>query len=98
MTSGGYTLGDGFRLVATFTVNDVATDPTTITFKLKDPDDIVTTYVYGVGADVVRTGVGVYYLDVTVSKAQTWYWRVVGTGAVIAAAEGSFAGIVSQFP
>lgn len=92
-----YVIGDGFRLKATFTVDDVVTDPTTVTFKLKDPDGLITTYVYGVNAEVVKVSTGIYYIDVTVSKALTWFYRIVGTGAVIAATEGTFVGLQSQF-
>jgi hypothetical protein len=93
----GYQLGDGFRLEARFTVDGVLADPTTVVFQLKDPDDIITTYTYGVDAEVINPAVGVYYLDVIVSKPLTWWYRVVGTGVVIAAVESSFAGLQSEF-
>lgn len=92
-----YTLGDGFRLQATFTVNGVNTDPSTVVFSLKDPDDIITSYTFGVNAQVVKSAVGVYYMDVTVSKPLTWWYRIVGTGACIAAVESSFFGNQSKF-
>ena len=97
MTDNSYAIGDGFRLQASFTVSDVLTDPTTVTFQLKDPNDVITTYVYGTDAEVVKSAVGVYYMDVTVSAAVTWHYRIVGTGACIAAVESTFAGIRSQF-
>lgn len=92
-----YPIGDGFRLVARFTVDGILTDPTTITFQLKTPGDIITTYVYGVDSEVVKTAVGVYYIDVTVTAPLSWWYRVVSAGAVIAAQEGTFVGIQSQF-
>lgn len=97
MTTTSYPIGDGFRLQGTFTVDDVLTDPSTIVFQLKDPDDIITTFTYGTDAEVVRDSLGVYHMDVTVTKPLTWYYRIVGTGAVIAAVEGAFAGAQSKF-
>lgn len=92
-----YALGGGFRLKGTFTVDDVLTDPTTVTFQLKDPDGIITTFVYGTDPEVVKVSTGIYYMDVTVSKPLTWFYRIVGTGAVIDAVEGTFSGNQSQF-
>ena len=82
-----YFIGDGFRLVGTFTVGGVATDPTTVVFQLRDPDEIIITYTYGVDAEVVKDSTGVYHLDVVVSKPLTWWYRIVGTGTCIAALE-----------
>lgn len=93
-----YPVGDGFRLVGTFTVNDVNTDPTTVVFSLLDPDLIQTDYTYGVDAEVVKSAVGVYYMDVTVTKSHTWYYKIVGTGACIAATPDTpFKGEVTKF-
>lgn len=93
-----YPIGDGFRLVGTFTVDDINTDPTTVVFSLLDPDDIQTDYTYGVDPEVVKDAVGIYHLDVTVSKPHTWYYKIVGTGACIAATPDTpFKGEVTRF-
>jgi hypothetical protein len=97
MATNNYPIGDGFRLEARFKVDGVLTDPSTVTFQLKDPDDIITTYVYGTDAELVKTGVGIYYMDITVTKPLKWWYRIVGTGTVIAAMEHPFVGIQSQF-
>lgn len=93
----GYFIGDGFRLEARFTVDGVLTDPTTVTFQFLSPSDVITTYVYGTDPEVVKSAVGVYYVDVTVSEELTWWYRIVATGAVIAAVESSYVGSASKF-
>ncbi len=82
-----YDIGDRARLTATVTTSGgVAADPTEVTFKVQDPSGNETTYLYSNGA-VTRTSAGVYYVEVTLDEAGTWYYRANGTGAVIAADE-----------
>ena len=79
-----YDIGDGIRLTANFTLNDVATNPTTVVVKLTDPSGNSGT------SSPTNTGTGAYYEDVIVDEAGKWYYRWTGTGAVVAASEGHF--------
>lgn len=92
-----YTLGTQVRLSATFTVSGTATDPTAVTFKIREPDATVTTYVYGTDAELVKSSTGVYYVDYTTAAEGIHAWRMVGTGTVIAAEEQQFTVRDSRF-
>jgi len=93
-----YDVGDAVRITNTFTnLAGTATDPTTITVKVKTPANIETTYVYLTDAAVVRTSTGVYYIDVSLTEAGVWAYRFVGTGTVKAAKEGTFIVDYSHF-
>lgn len=98
MTANIFDYGDQIKVSAnTFkNASDVATDPTTVTFKYKKPDGTMTTLVYLTDAAVVRTGAGAYYVLLTLNMKGTWYVRWEGTGAVIAADEDNFR-VVSNF-
>lgn len=76
-----YDVGDVVRVTTTFTRLGVATDPTTVTFRVKAPAGTLTDYVYLTDAAVVRDSLGVYHLDLPVTAAGTWYVRSIGTGA-----------------
>lgn len=89
MATNTYDIGDMVKLQSTFTVSDVATDPTTITFTLREPNNTVTTYVYGTDSQLVKSGTGIYYVNWTVRMSGKHRWRMVGTGACVAAAEGT---------
>lgn len=80
-----FDIGDVVRVRATFTQDDVAIDPTTVTLVVLEADGTTsTTYTYA-GSTVTRSSVGVYYVDVTVGSSDqgTWYtrWTTTGTGA-----------------
>ena len=85
-----YTVGTLVRLQATFTVSGTVTDPTAVTFKLRDPIGTVTTYVYGTDAQLVKSATGVYYVDYTTAAEGLHAWRMTGTGTVVAAEEQQF--------
>lgn len=90
MTS--YFKGQGVRCYGSFAAEDgtTLTDPTTITFKVKNPAGSTTTYVYGTDAQLVKIGTGRYRVDVTANAAGLWTYRFEGTGAVVAADEQTF--------
>lgn len=90
MTINLYKKGQKVRCTVTFTVNDVATDPTTVIFKVRDPGGDVTTYTYGTDAQVVRTGTGVFYCDVIANEIGEWNFRFEGSGACTAVEEQAF--------
>lgn len=86
-----YVMGQRLRLEARFTVNKILTDPTDIFFYVFAPTDLVTTiFQYGVDAELVRAGVGEYYVDIDLDEKGTWEWRYASTGAVVAAGQGKF--------
>lgn len=80
--------GDLVRCSAAFTDSSGnALDPTTVTFKSKDPSGNVTTYVYGTDAELVKDSVGNYHVDVDGDEAGSWWFRFESTGTGQAAAE-----------
>lgn len=82
-----YAVGQQVRLTVTFTVSAAATDPTTVTLKVKDPAGTITTYTYA-GSTITKSGTGVYYKDLALSSSGTWYYGFTGTGTCAAASEG----------
>lgn len=93
-----YDIGDKVRLTATFTnLAGTATDPSTVTFRMKLPGGTTTTYTYGSTAELVKSSTGVYYVDWTFSVAGSHYYRFAGTGTVAAADEGVLTPRRSQF-
>lgn len=99
-----YDIGDAVRLktwsasVLGFTdVNGALADPTTVTLKVRDPNGTETPYVFGSSA-IVKDSVGKYHFDLgPLLTAGRWFYRWIGAGAIVAAAEGSFAVTKSAF-
>lgn len=87
-----FTVGNEVRLSCAFTVNDVATDPTTVTLQVTDPSGNVDTYTYAL-AQLTKSVTGAYYKDVSVDEFGFWKYRWVGTGTCAAAVEGSWWGM-----
>jgi secreted protein with Ig-like and vWFA domain len=85
-----YEIGDLVRIRGLFTIDNKATDPTTVVGKFKDPSGTTTTYTYGTDAELVRDGTGNYYFDIDVDEAGVWNYRMAGEGTAQAAAEGKF--------
>lgn len=88
--AGSYDIGDRVHVTAAFTVSSVATDPTTVVFKYKDPSGTITTLTYGIDPEIVRSAEGNYYVDLDVDEQGDWWYRWAGTGAVVAAQEVKF--------
>lgn len=84
MAISNYIKGTEVRLSASFVIAGVATDPSTVTFRVKDPTNTETTYT---SPDVVKDGVGAYHLDIYLGASGTWWYRVEGTGSCTVAAE-----------
>lgn len=89
--------GDQVRVSVTFTTTNGGTKvtPTTVTLKIKDPDEIVTqfTHPFGVNNDEV----GVYYRDFQVTKSGRYYYRWEGSGGNPSATESYFVVRPSEF-
>jgi len=73
-----------------FSIAGSPADPTAVSLIWRKRGGPPTTWVYGVDAEVVKDGTGVYHADIPVPSAGTFYFRWVGTGAVAAAEENSF--------
>ena len=86
-----YDVGTQVRFQCTFkNLAGTATDPTSITVKIKDPSGNVQTLVYGVDSDVKKGATaGIYYVDRTIDESGIWRHRWAGTGTVEAANEAS---------
>jgi hypothetical protein len=86
-----YIVGTEILLSVAFLNNSgTPLDPTAITLQVKKEGGIATTYVYGVEATLYKGGTGVYYKGYTPSTGGVYYYRWAGTGALVAASEGSF--------
>jgi hypothetical protein len=91
MTINSYMLGSLVRCKGDFDDADGdPQDPGTVTFVVKPPTGSTATYVYGVGAEVIKSGIGRYYVDVSANVAGRWHYRAAGTVTGIAADEHEF--------
>ena len=86
MSMSTYTIGDLVRVSATFTVANVATDPTTVACEVIDPLGVTTT------PAVTKDSTGNYHADVDLTAAYhgVWVYRFSGTGACQAAMQAEF--------
>ena len=91
MTRNEYDVGDSIRLSAVFTQNSIHADPTSVVATHKDPSGNETT------PAVSNPNAGHYFIDVSIDEEGTWWYRFAGTGAVEAAAEGTFNVRATQF-
>jgi hypothetical protein len=90
-----YDIGDKVRIDVTFT-NSAATnvDPTEVTLRYLSRGGTVQTETYNGGlGDVQRGSLGYFYFDVdtTTFNSGKVLYKYTGTGAVVAAVNGSFA-------
>ena len=86
-------IGDKVRLRGVFTDpndSDAKKDPTAIHLRYRDPSGNLTERTFGVDAELVKEATGIYYEDVTLDESGIWSWKMLGTGAVVAAEETSF--------
>jgi hypothetical protein len=79
--------GDTVRLSTTFKVDDVPTDPDTVTLVVQHPDGTQDSFTT---ADFGNPSTGVYTRDVEVDAPGRWMWRWRGTGAAAGVDEGVF--------
>jgi hypothetical protein len=84
-----YDKGDRTRLEVQFRDPDgVATDPTTISVTVKVPGSAPKTYSYNLSpAVVVRSGAGLYHLDIDLLVPGTWRWKWYAGGSLVTAEE-----------
>lgn len=84
---GAFNVGSVARLAITFNVDGVATNPTTVTLTLEQPDGVTSDLT---GPQLDNPTTGSFRRDVLVSQAGQWKFRWVGTGAAAGAEQGSF--------
>jgi hypothetical protein len=93
-----YQLGVPVRLRAAFTnLAGAPVNPGTVTFKVKSPLGITTTYVYLVDAEVVKDSDGNYHVDHKPNRQGVWSYASEGAGVNETAGESSFKVLESQF-
>ncbi len=78
------------RLTGTFKVSSTLTDPSTITFKMKKPNGVITTFIFNTDAELVKDSTGVFYVEQKLDLSGDWYYSFEGTGAVKAFEENRF--------
>jgi len=89
---GEYLVGDQPTIKCTFRDRaEVATDPTTVTFTMKEPDGTKTTYTYGTDTELRNDATGVYQTEWPITKEGAHYFEFRGTGTVAAVQDATFA-------
>jgi|WetSurMetagenome_2_1015567.scaffolds.fasta_scaffold284039_3 hypothetical protein len=87
-----YDVGDLVQSTAAFANNNgVATDPTTVVFKHKDPSGNIASFTYGGTASntaLTKLTTGTYALSWTLDEEGLWCYRWEGSGTIQAAEEG----------
>ena len=66
-------------LTNTFEVDDVPTDPSTITLVITTPAGVATTYTYA-ASEITKVGTGQYRKDIACTEAGVWLYVWIGTG------------------
>jgi hypothetical protein len=69
-------------------INSNPADPSAITIEIQAPDGTQTTYSYATG-QIIRTGVGAYYYDLSVTEAGQYLYLWTATGTIAGAQQGS---------
>lgn len=86
-----FEIGDAVRLQGSFfDIDRVLTDPSTVSFKVRDPAAVVATFVYSNDAEVIKGSTGIYYMDFFVNTVGQHNWRLEGTGSVQVAEQSFF--------
>lgn len=89
--AGNYDINDTVRCRAKFkNSNKVLIDPTSVTFKFKSPDGVITTYVYGVDSQLVRESTGIYYCDIDLLQSGNYIYRFNSSGTLKSGSESRF--------
>lgn len=80
-------VGSSRTLRCRFDIDEVPTDPSTVTLTVMDPFKTQTSYTYA-AATVTHESTGVYSKNVAFPTEGRWRWRWAGLGACVAADEG----------
>lgn len=85
-------LGSLVRVTAEF--RDVETrtllDPDEVNLSILSPSNVLTTYTYNSGDEVIKDDVGIYYSDISAEEDGRYYYRWWSTGIGQAAVEKYF--------
>ena len=93
-----HSLGDEVRVTGTWTnLAGTEIDAAVVLFQVKDPGRNITSYTYGVDAEVVKSDTGVYYVDVDGNKVGRWFVHFYSTGSGKASEESNFDIVKSEF-
>jgi len=87
-----YDISDKIRETVTFkNASSAVADPTAVKCHVKVPSGGVTTHTYAPSTGlIVKSGTGVFYLDITTTGHGEYGVRWDGTGTVVASVEGYF--------
>lgn len=96
MATNSYDVGNAVQCSAIFTSQaGVATDPTTVTLRVLPPSGPTQVFTLALG-QVIKSSTGNFYYNFPTTIPGPHYYRYEGTGALIAAGDGSF--IVTASP
>lgn len=73
-------------------------DPTTVSFRMYEPDKTVTEYVYGVDDEIYKDSTGHYHVEWDITQAGIHWWRFAGAGSIGVAEETKFTVRKSKVP
>ena len=99
MTTSNFISGDTVVFEISFYVSDTLTDPTEVYFKLKNPNEVTTTFQYDPNDPLSRLNkdsIGLYYINIKLSLGGQWWWRWEGVGAADGVSEGRVTVLPSQ--
>ncbi len=81
-------IGTGITSTQEFRDEDgTLTNPTTVTFTLREPDGVKTTYTYPTDPEIVRDSTGIYSFSFVPDQVGSHGFRWLGTGTVPLATE-----------
>jgi hypothetical protein len=84
-----YDQGDVIQIKATFAVNGVATDPTSVTITIKEPDGTLTSHT-GTAGGLTNPTIGTWQWLETPDQPGLHNYSVQGTGTAAAYEEGRY--------
>lgn len=86
-----YDIGDRRKLSCEIrNENGDLADPTTLVFTMREPDDVVTEYLYGTDAELVRDTLGIYHVYWDCAQSGFHRWRFEADGEITVAEEAGF--------
>ena len=86
-TISNFISGDTVRFSVTFSVSSVNTDPTTVTFRTRNANRVVRSFTYLTDAEVVRSAVGQYRIDLQLDLPGEHWFRWESSGIAPGASE-----------
>jgi hypothetical protein len=94
---GTYFKGNLVRCFCYFEENGERVVPDTVTFKIKNPNGNVSTYVYGTDDELEKDAENLFSIDIEASVPGQWFYRFESTGTGQAAFESEFIVRKGQF-